>query len=173
MNGYTVGNIYPKQYFSIIKKQEIIPSPATEKKVKMIIPREVKETGTDKYHMMSLLGNKKNGCKCTSLQKRNRLTYLEKTLRVTKKEMWRRGGGNQLVQVNIYTSKQVLLLFSRSVVSSSVRPHGLCSPQAPLPMGVSRQEYWRGVPFPPPGDLPDPGIEPVSPALKLSHCTED
>ena len=40
--------------------------------------------------------------------------------------------------------------------------------QAPLSMGVSRQEYWSGLPFIPPGDLPDPGIEPpslVSPAL--------
>ena len=32
-------------------------------------------------------------------------------------------------------------------------------------MGFLRQEYWRGLPFPPPGDLPDPGIEPTSPAL--------
>ena len=31
-------------------------------------------------------------------------------------------------------------------------------------MGFSRQEYWHGLPFPPPGDLPDPGIEPKSPA---------
>ena len=38
--------------------------------------------------------------------------------------------------------------------------------QAPLPMGFSRQEYWRGLPFPPPGDLPNPGIEPVSPVLE-------
>ena len=32
-------------------------------------------------------------------------------------------------------------------------------------MGFSRQEYWSGLPFPPPGDLPNPGIEPRSPAL--------
>ena len=32
-------------------------------------------------------------------------------------------------------------------------------------MGFSRQEYWSGLPFPSPGDLPDPGIEPASPAL--------
>ena len=32
-------------------------------------------------------------------------------------------------------------------------------------MGFSRQEYWSGLPFLPPGDLPDPGIEPTSPAL--------
>ena len=34
--------------------------------------------------------------------------------------------------------------------------------QAPLSMGFSRQEHWSGLPFPPPGDLPDPGIEPAS-----------
>ena len=37
--------------------------------------------------------------------------------------------------------------------------------QAPLSMGFSRQEYWSGLPFPPPESLPDPGIEPGSPAL--------
>ena len=40
--------------------------------------------------------------------------------------------------------------------------------QAPLSMGFSRQEYWNGLPCPPPGDLPDPVIEPaslMSPAL--------
>ncbi|ELR45730.1 hypothetical protein M91_15238, partial [Bos mutus] len=34
--------------------------------------------------------------------------------------------------------------------------------QAALSMGFSRQEYWSGLPFPTPGDLPDPGIEPMS-----------
>ena len=38
--------------------------------------------------------------------------------------------------------------------------------QAPLSMGFSRQEYWSGLPFPSPGYLPDPGIEPGSPALQ-------
>ena len=38
--------------------------------------------------------------------------------------------------------------------------------QAPLSMGFSRQEYWSGLPFPSPGDLPDPGIEPRSPAFQ-------
>ena len=37
--------------------------------------------------------------------------------------------------------------------------------QAPLSMGFPRQEFWSGLPFPPPGDLPDPEIEPKSPAL--------
>ena len=38
--------------------------------------------------------------------------------------------------------------------------------QAPLSMGFSRQEYWSGLPFPSAGDLPNPGIEPRSPALQ-------
>ena len=38
--------------------------------------------------------------------------------------------------------------------------------QAPLSTGFSRQEYWSGLPFPSPGDLPNPGIEPGSPALQ-------
>ena len=38
--------------------------------------------------------------------------------------------------------------------------------QAPLSMGFSRQEYWSGVPFPSPRDLPDPGKETGSPALQ-------
>ena len=38
--------------------------------------------------------------------------------------------------------------------------------QAPLSMGFSRQGYWSGLPFPSPGDLPNPGIEPGSPALQ-------
>ena len=37
--------------------------------------------------------------------------------------------------------------------------------QAPLSMGFSRQQYWSGLPFPSPGDLPKPGIQPGSPAL--------
>ena len=41
-----------------------------------------------------------------------------------------------------------------------------CSRQAPLSLGFSRQEYWRGLPSCPPGDLPNPGIEPRFPALQ-------
>ena len=56
---------------------------------------------------------------------------------------------------------------SDSVVSSWSEAY-----QAPLTMGFTRQEYWSGLPFSSPGDLPDTGIEPtspVSPALPLSH----
>ena len=37
--------------------------------------------------------------------------------------------------------------------------------QVPLSVGFSRQEYWNGFPFPSPGDLPDPGMEPAFPVL--------
>ena len=45
--------------------------------------------------------------------------------------------------------------------------------QAPPTMGFSRQEYWNGLPFPSPGDLPNPGIEPRSPALQADALTSE
>ena len=54
-----------------------------------------------------------------------------------------------------------------SVVPNSATPW-TAARQAALSMGVSRQESWSGLPCPPPGDLPDPGIKPVSP---VSRCT--
>ena len=57
--------------------------------------------------------------------------------------------------------------WSHSVMSDSLWPHGAY--QAPPPMGFSRQEYWSGLPFPSPGDLPDPGTEHRSPTFHLSH----
>ena len=45
--------------------------------------------------------------------------------------------------------------------------------QAPPSMGFSRQEYWSGLPFPSPGDLPDPGIEPGSPAFQADTLTSE
>ena len=45
--------------------------------------------------------------------------------------------------------------------------------QAPLSTEFSRQEYWSEVPFPAPGDLPDPGIEPGSPALQANSLLSE
>ena len=45
--------------------------------------------------------------------------------------------------------------------------------QAPPSMGFSRQEYWHGSPLPSPGDVPDPGIEPRSPALEVDALTSE
>ena len=52
---------------------------------------------------------------------------------------------------------------SHTVVSDSAIPWTVVC-QAPLSLEFSRQEYWSGLPFPSSGDLPDPGIEPRSPA---------
>ena len=66
------------------------------------------------------------------------------------------------------------LLFSCKVVSDSFGTPLTVVRQVSLSMGFPRQEYWSTLPFPSPGDLPDPGIEPVPLAwhvdsLPLSH----
>ena len=48
-----------------------------------------------------------------------------------------------------------------------------CSPQVPLSMEFSSQEYWSGFPCPSPGDLPDPGIKPRSPTLQESSLPSE
>ena len=48
-----------------------------------------------------------------------------------------------------------------------------CSPPVSSVHGISRQEYWRGLPFPSPGDLPDPGIEPRSPSLQTDSLPSE
>ena len=48
-----------------------------------------------------------------------------------------------------------------------------CARQAPPSMGFSRQKYWSGLPRPPPGDLPNPGIKPVPPALQAASLSPE
>ena len=55
---------------------------------------------------------------------------------------------------------------SHSFVSNSLQSHG-------LPREFSRQEYWRGLPFPSPGDLPDPGIKPGSSAFQVDSLLSE
>ena len=64
------------------------------------------------------------------------------------------------------TPLQVLLLLTGACVLTHVQLSATpwtVAHQAALSMEFSRQEHWSGLPFPPPGDLPDPGIEPVFP----------
>ena len=68
---------------------------------------------------------------------------------------------------------RVLSGFSRTQLFATPRT---VAPQAPLSKGFSRQEYWRGLPFPPPGDLPGLGSEPTSfasPALAGEFFTAE
>ena len=56
----------------------------------------------------------------------------------------------------------------------TLQPHeSYVAHHAPLPMEFSQQEFWSGSPFPSPGDLPNPGIEPMSPALAGGFFTTD
>ena len=62
---------------------------------------------------------------------------------------------------------------SRSVVSDSLWPHELQPARLLCPWGFSRQEDWSEVPCPPPGDLPNPGIEPRSPILQADSLPSE
>ena len=70
-----------------------------------------------------------------------------------------------------------VLLFSHSVMSNSFVTPWTVACQAPLSMGFPRKEHWNGLPFPSPGDLPDPEIEPeiepVSPDLAGGFFTTE
>ena len=61
---------------------------------------------------------------------------------------------------------------SHLVMSDSATPWTVAH-QAPLSMGFCRQEYWSELPFPSPGSLPDPGIEPESPALQADSLLSE
>ena len=61
-------------------------------------------------------------------------------------------------------------MVSGSILSHSLLSHGLL-PTTSLSMQFPRQEYWSGLPFPSPGDLPDSGIEPGSPTFQADALT--
>ena len=65
------------------------------------------------------------------------------------------------------------LLFSHLVVSDSFATPWSAAHQSPLSIGFPRQEYWSGLPFPPPGDPSDPGIELTSPILAGEFFTTE
>ena len=78
----------------------------------------------------------------------------------------------------IHNFKGYTPFMNRSEVKSLSRVWLFVTPwtvvhQAPPSMGFSRQEYWSGLPFPSPGDLPDPGIEPRSPRLQADALTSE
>ena len=71
------------------------------------------------------------------------------------------------------SSAYFIQLMLRSSVLSDSANLWTVTHLAPLPMGFSRQKYSSGLPFPPPGDLPDSGIKPVSPALSGRFFTAE
>ena len=74
----------------------------------------------------------------------------------------------QCVSLNLKVRKvQIILLFQRLLLCAASRTVAC---QAPLSKGFFRQEYWSGLPFPPPWDHPDPGITPG--LFCLQHCRQ-
>ena len=70
-------------------------------------------------------------------------------------DAWHMGSLNQVLRVQLFATLGTVVC------------------QVSLSMGFSRQEYWSGLPCPPPGDLPDPGIEPMSPALQVDSLPSE
>ena len=58
-----------------------------------------------------------------------------------------------------------------SVMSNCLQPFWTMAHQVPLAMEFSKEEYWSGLPFPAPGDLPNPGIEPGFPHIGGRHVS--
>ena len=69
--------------------------------------------------------------------------------------------------------RYIFKLLSHLVMYNSFVTPWTAACQAPLSMEFPRQEYWSGFPFPFPGDLPNPGIEPESPALEGGFFTTE
>ena len=80
-------------------------------------------------------------------------------------------GGDQRERTKAHIPSCAVL--GRLVVSDSLQPHGLQPSRLLCPWGFSRQEYWSGLPCPPPGDLPNPEIEPRSPALQVDSVPSE
>ena len=72
---------------------------------------------------------------------------------------------------NIYA--EGCAVHSHSAVSDTLQPHGLQATRLLCPWRFFRQEYWSGLPYLPPGDLPNLGIEPRSPALQVDGFFTD
>ena len=68
--------------------------------------------------------------------------------------------------VRIFPANLLCCVVGRSVLSDSLQSHGLQPTGLLCLWGFSRREYWSGLPCPPPGNLHNPGIEPMSPALQ-------
>ena len=77
------------------------------------------------------------------------------------------------VYVYIYVYAYVIymmLLFSHQCMSNSSATLWIIVCQAPQSVRFPSQQYWNGLPFPSPGDIPNPGIEPGPPALQADYC---
>ena len=94
---------------------------------------------------------------------------------LTTKSGW---GGEKQVKLSIFCFLGIFKSLLKVKVKSLSRVRLFVTPwtvayQAPPFIGFSWQEYWSGLPFPSPGDLPNPGIEPGSPAFQADTLTSE
>ena len=110
----------------------------------------------------SIPGRKENQCQCQALRQEGAWWVYDLWGKMGEAEL-REGGGRWQGEV-----REWRWWFCRSVVADwlSAIPWAAAH-QTPLSMEFSRQEYWSGLPFPTPGDLPDPGIK-----LRSPHCRQ-
>ena len=88
----------------------------------------------------------------------------------------RRATGKQLFlegKIFMVGRHPLVTCVNRSVVSNPLRPHGLQPARLLCPQNFCRQEYWSGQPFPSPRNLPDPEIEPASPATQADSLLSE
>ena len=97
------------------------------------------------------------------------MNYLENGAKYNNRQNWKvcwlhRTTHNTKQRVNV-----ILMLYYAYLLSlvQTLQPYGLQPTRLLCPWRFSRQKYWSGLPFPSPGDLPNPGIEPRSPALQV------
>ena len=80
---------------------------------------------------------------------------------------------NEWIKMSYINPVAYCTVLSHSIVSNSLQPNGLQPARLLCPWGFSRQEYWSGFPCPPAGDLPNPGTEPRSPAVKADSLPSE
>ena len=82
-----------------------------------------------------------------------------------------------MLQYKIKTNPEIITAFWTSYVLTALSyllvTLRTIAGQAPLSMGFSRKEYWSGLPFPSPGDLPNPGIKPGYPTLQADSLLSE
>ena len=88
-------------------------------------------------------------------------------------QVWSQSMSSALLNKALTGAGHLKWKWIRSVVSDSLWPHGLQPTGLLSPWKFSRQEYWSGVPFPSPGDLSDPGIEPGSSTLQADSLPSE
>ena len=135
------------EYYLTIKRKEILPFVITRMSLEDIMLSKISQTEKKKNTLIVHLYVK-------SLKKKKKVnSQIQRTACCKAKQM-------------------VSVKWSCSVVSDSVTPWTVAH-QAPPSVGFSRQEYLSGLPCPSPGDLPNPGIEPRSPAVQVDSLPSE